>query len=360
MAGNENTKRLDPFDMDTQQNAYNVEKSSASAASSGSKIIYDGAGDVIPLYEGKEFLLYFDFLFRFWIYFDTVPHGVAYLSAFGFFLGGILFMIGTFSVLSPSVLATFNPLSCGTDAYSWWTLFTYLLGDVVWQIACTLQIIESLNRDYESKIEAWEANRMEGPKPKYRWFGIRILCCEWWGAFLYDFGVALYTAADIFTYISVCPDTQLSHNLYTICIDYFYLVAGIFFLIAGVLYIVVLGSPWIFPNIFFPFNRTNATSMMWWSLHTYFWGGVGFCLSGIFLYWYSPNNTVISLRTYQIENSIGFGGGSFLFFIGAGLLLARQSRGRCRPSYAAINTNSDLTVHAGGAYRAMNNKPDIV
>ncbi len=27
------------------------------------------------------------------------------------------------------------------------------LGDVVWQIACTLQLIESLNRDYESKIE---------------------------------------------------------------------------------------------------------------------------------------------------------------------------------------------------------------
>ena len=26
--------------------------------------------------------------YRFWIYFDTVPHGVAYLSAFGFFLGG--------------------------------------------------------------------------------------------------------------------------------------------------------------------------------------------------------------------------------------------------------------------------------
>jgi hypothetical protein len=52
------------------------------------------------------------------------------------------------------------------------------------------------------------------PVDRYRWFGIRILCCEWWGAFLYDFGVALYTAADIFTYISVCPDTQLSHNLY--------------------------------------------------------------------------------------------------------------------------------------------------
>merc|ERR1712130_904358 len=202
--------------------------------------------------------------------------------------------------------------------------------------------------------------KMEGPKPRYRWFGIKPLSVEFWGAFCYDFGVALYLTAEIFTYISVCPDTQLSSNLYTICIDYFYLVAGLLFFIAGVLYIIVLGSPTIVPNIFFPFTKANAGSMMWWALFTYFWGGVCFCMSGIFLYWYSPNNMVISLRTYQIEDSIGFGGGAFLFFIGAGLLLARQSRGRCRPSYAAINTNSDLTVHAGGAYHVMNNKPDIV
>jgi len=47
--GVDNTRRLDPFDMDTQQNPHKVEKSGASAASSGSKVVYDGAGDVIPL-----------------------------------------------------------------------------------------------------------------------------------------------------------------------------------------------------------------------------------------------------------------------------------------------------------------------
>ena len=47
--GNDNTTRLDPFDVDTQQSPYKVEKSGSSAASSGSKIVYDGAGDVIPL-----------------------------------------------------------------------------------------------------------------------------------------------------------------------------------------------------------------------------------------------------------------------------------------------------------------------
>lgn len=38
-----------------------------------------------------------------------------------------LFMIGTFASLSPAVQATQVELSCGTDAYSWWVLFTYLV-----------------------------------------------------------------------------------------------------------------------------------------------------------------------------------------------------------------------------------------
>ena len=49
IAGNDNTTRLDPFAVDSQQQPDKVEKSGASAASSGSRIVYDGAGDVIPL-----------------------------------------------------------------------------------------------------------------------------------------------------------------------------------------------------------------------------------------------------------------------------------------------------------------------
>ena len=41
--------RLDPFNLDNQRNSYRVENSAASAASSASKVVYDGAGDVIPL-----------------------------------------------------------------------------------------------------------------------------------------------------------------------------------------------------------------------------------------------------------------------------------------------------------------------
>jgi hypothetical protein len=65
----------------------------------------------------------------------------------------MLFMIGTFSALSPAVIATMRPGSCGTDAYSWWTAFPYLLGDVIWLFACYLQLVESLNMDYEMRVE---------------------------------------------------------------------------------------------------------------------------------------------------------------------------------------------------------------
>ena len=49
---------------------------------------------------------------------------------------------------------------------------------------------------------------------RYRWFGFKPTSWEFWGAVSYDMGVALYLAAEIATYISLCPDTQLSNNLY--------------------------------------------------------------------------------------------------------------------------------------------------
>ena len=38
-------------------------------------------------------------------------------------------------------------------------------------------------------------------------------------------------------------------------------------------------------GIICPLNRKQATSLKWWGLHFYFWGGVGYCLGGIQLYW---------------------------------------------------------------------------
>ncbi len=46
------------------------------------------------------------------------------------------------------------------------------------------------------------------------------------------------------------------------------------------------------------------------------WGGVGFFMSGVFLYYYP----VLDAQTYRIENAFGFGVGSLCFLAG-GLLL---------------------------------------
>lgn len=94
-------------------------------------------------------------------------------------------MVGTFSALSPAVIATIRTGSCGTDAYSWWTAFPYLLGDVIWLCACYLQLVESLNMDYEMRVELWEASKQDTPKPRYKWVGFMFNAWDWWGAFCY-------------------------------------------------------------------------------------------------------------------------------------------------------------------------------
>ena len=48
-------------------------------------------------------LLYFDWLFRFWIYFDSPAHLISWYAAAGFFFGGALFIIGSFTSVAPAV-----------------------------------------------------------------------------------------------------------------------------------------------------------------------------------------------------------------------------------------------------------------
>ena len=42
------------------------------------------------------------------------------------------------------------------------------------------------------------------------------------------------------------------------------------------------------------------------------------------LNWFSPFNTTEPLADYNIVDALGYGGGSILFAVGAGLLLSRQ------------------------------------
>lgn len=42
---------------------------------------------------------------------------------------------------------------------------------------------------------------------------------------------------------------------------------------------------WVCAAILCPFNRKHATSLQWWALWLYFYGGCGYAIGGIQLYW---------------------------------------------------------------------------
>ncbi|EIE18497.1 hypothetical protein COCSUDRAFT_60164 [Coccomyxa subellipsoidea C-169] len=228
--------------------------------------------------------------------------------------------------------------------------FTYLLGNALWFVATSFQIVEALNPGYDLKVVEWEAGGRMGPKPRYIWFGLRLTNLAWWGACSYTLGVALYLGAAIATIINDCPNTLLAPNVYLWLVDYFYLIAGVLFALSGIAYVMYEISMWLIPGIFCPFTRKHATSLQWWALWFYFWGGIGFAMGGIQLYWYSPINLVETVDQYNIITGVGFGGGSICFFLGATLLLARQSRGRCKPSYGITASRLDPTIHTGSHY----------
>ena len=74
-------------------------------------------------------------------------------------------------------------------------------------------------------------------------------------------------------------------------------------------------------GLFLPTQRADLVSLDWWINWFNWWGGVGFFMSGVFLYYYP----VLSTEVYKIENAFGFGVGSFCFFMGGLLLYVQMS-----------------------------------
>jgi hypothetical protein len=58
-----------------------------------------------------------------------------------------------------------------------------------------------------------------------------------------------------------------------------------------------LGAFPLCTGIFVPLNKADASSWSWWVNWFNFWGGVGFCMSGFWEYWYGE----ISLKIYRIQ-----------------------------------------------------------
>ena len=64
--------------------------------------------------------------------------------------------------------------------------------------------------------------------------GIHYWSVEWWGAFSYWFGVALYLTAEIAIYVNFCPGPNLSETASTWLTAYFFTIAGVLFFLAGI------------------------------------------------------------------------------------------------------------------------------
>lgn len=306
----------------------------------------DGRGDVIALYRGCPGLLYFDWLWRPWAYFDHPAHWISWYAAYGFFIGAIFFMIGSFAAVVPDVFNTAVTGDCMGDPYDWWVNFTYMAGIIAWQPAVAFQMIEAQNTGYDARVIDWEASGRQGPKPRYIWFAFPWRRLDWWGAFCYTVGVMLYILAIASTIVNDCPNTTMTSMQYYGLIDIAYIIGGFLFGFAGLFYVMSDISIYVYPGIFVPLNWRDAKSMRWWGMWWYFWGGWCFAAGGMQLYWDSPINAVTSVATYNIIEAVTFGGGTTCFFIGAILFLCRMSRGRCKPSYAEVG-RTDPTIHTG-------------
>ncbi len=49
---------------------------------------------------------------------------------------------------------------------------------------------------------------------RYKWFGLRLLSLDWWGAVSYTVGVGLYIGAAVSSIINDCPNTLLAPDVY--------------------------------------------------------------------------------------------------------------------------------------------------
>ncbi|KAK9863525.1 hypothetical protein WJX84_001657 [Apatococcus fuscideae] len=293
---------------------------------------YDGKGEVVPLYRRCNWLLYFDWLIRVWKYFDTIPHAVAWLSCAGFVFGELLYIVGSFAADAKQEVVN-RPGNCMGDSYDWLYTYTYFLGDVLWLPSVVCMLLEAMNQDFEEKYEEWFLKGAKGSSPRYRWVGFWWWSLEWWGAMCYFWAVIGYNLSSVAAIIDDC--TYINAVLYTWITAYTRISSGILFLFAGAFYSMATIHIWLLPSIFLPYKRKDWTSMMWWAMWTHWWGGVCFCMTGIFLYWYNPINNVLNEDAFLVQQSIGFGFGSLLFHIGGVLMLARQARARCRPSVDA-------------------------
>ncbi|KAA6428279.1 MAG: hypothetical protein FRX49_01875 [Trebouxia sp. A1-2] len=294
------------------------------AQSKPPKTSVDQKGSSSNKRERTGFLRAFDWIIRPWHYFNTIPRAVAYLIAGSGFYGGALFVIGSFAGCSPAVANSFVGGDGLRSQYDWLVLFIFMLGTYFFTVGCTLLFVDACNTNYPAQMAAWNANRRQGKRPRYHIIGFHPKSYAWWGGLSYTIGALQYNIAATTGLADNFPRVynSWSANTYKWASTVMYTWGGPFFMIAGTCYVLLdMGLPGLWLGTILPFRKQDRFRLTWWTNWWNFWGGVLFCVGGVFLNYYP--NIIPFHPTYQIENGINYGGGSFCFFM-SGLLMYIQ------------------------------------
>ncbi|KAL3156689.1 hypothetical protein ABBQ38_000965 [Trebouxia sp. C0009 RCD-2024] len=112
-------------------------------------------------------LLAFDWILRPWHYFNTIPRAVAYLVAGSGFYGGILFVIGSFAGCSPAVANSYTGPDGLKTQYDWLVLFIFMVGTYVFTVGCSLLYVDANNAAYPHAMATWKATGRLGKRPRH-------------------------------------------------------------------------------------------------------------------------------------------------------------------------------------------------
>ena len=52
------------------------------------------------------------------------------------------------------------------DPFDWWVTFMYFVGDCLWFVATSFQIIEALNTGWDTRYFEWQRDGCKGPPPR--------------------------------------------------------------------------------------------------------------------------------------------------------------------------------------------------
>ncbi|KAK9863235.1 hypothetical protein WJX84_009253 [Apatococcus fuscideae] len=240
----------------------------------------------------------------------------------GFVFGELLYVVGSLAADAKNAVVNV-PRNCMSDLYDWLYTFTYFLGMCSGLPICRVHALGGHELRFEQRYEDWFLGGQKTPSPRYRWVGLWWWSPEWWGAMCYFWAVIGYNLSSVASIIYDCR--YINPVLYTWITAYTRIGSGILFLFAGAFY--SMASSCLQEKTLDQHDVVGHVDSL-----------VGWCLllhDRIFLYWYNPINTVLNEDAFLVQQTVGFGFGSLLFHIGGVLMLARQSRARCRPSVEA-------------------------